>query len=145
MDALPDALRLLLNAAMLLERQNYLGAGPYERSPERTAHANGFKDKNLQTRLGAIPLSVPQVREGGFSPSALEKGRRSERALKLALAEMYVQGVSTRKVAAIAEKLGGFDVSSAQVSRLAAEMDAALETWRWQRRRACATALGGRA
>ena len=129
-DALPEVLRLLLNAAMLLERQKHLGVGPYERNPERAGHANGFKDKTIQTRMGAIPLAVPQVREGGFYPSALEKGQRSERALKLALAEMYVQGVSTRKVAAIAEKLCGFDVSSAQVSRLAAEMDAALEAWR---------------
>ena len=129
-EALPDVLRLLLNAAMLLERQKHLGAGPYERTPERTAHANGFKDKTIQTRMGAVPLSVPQVREGGFYPSVLEKGQRSERALKLALAEMYVQGVSTRKVAAITEKLCGFEVSSAQVSRLAAEMDVALEAWR---------------
>ena len=129
-DALPDVFRLLLNAAMLLERQKHLGAGPYERTSERVAHANGFKDKTIQTRMGAIPLAVPQVREGGFYPSALEKGQRSERALKLALAEMYVQGVSTRKVAAVAEKLCGFDLSSAQVSRLAAEMDAALEAWR---------------
>ena len=130
MDALPDVLRLLLNAAMLLERQKHLGAGPYERTLERTAHVNGFKDKTIQARMGAVPLSVPQVREGGFYPSALEKGQRSVRALKLALAEMYVPGVSTRKVAAIAEKLCGFDVSSTQVSRLAAEMDAALEAWR---------------
>ena len=129
-DALPDVLRLLLNAAMLIERQKHLGAGPYERTSERVGHANGFKDKTIQTRMGAVPLSVPQVREGGFYPSALEKGQRSERALKLALAEMYVQGVSTRKVAAITEKLCGFDISSAQVSRLAAEMDAALEAWR---------------
>ncbi len=129
-DALPDVFRVLLNAAMLIERQKHLGAGPYERTSERAGHANGFKDKTIQTRMGAIPLAVPQVREGGFYPSALEKGQRSERALKLALAEMYVQGVSTRKVAAVAEKLCGFDISSAQVSRLAAEMDAALEAWR---------------
>src|SRR5687768_7169101 len=99
--ALPDALRLLINAAMLLERQKFIGAGPYERSVERQAHANGFKDKTLQTRLGALTVAVPQVREGGFYPQSLDKGVRSERALKLALAEMYVQGVSTRRVAAI--------------------------------------------
>ena len=72
MDALPDALRLLLNAVMLLERQKRLGAGPYERTPERTAHTSGFKDKMIQTRIGSIPLAVPQAREGGFYPSALE-------------------------------------------------------------------------
>ena len=73
---------------------------------------------------------MPQVREGGFYPQALEKGLRSERALKLALAEMYVQGVSTRKVAAITEQLCGFEVSSAQVSRATAELDEQLAGWR---------------
>jgi transposase-like protein len=130
LEALPEAIRLLLNAAMLLERQKFIGAGPYERSTERQAHANGFKDKTLQTRLGTLTLAVPQVREGGFYPQSLEKGVRSERALKLALAEMYVQGVSTRKVAAITEQLCGFEVSSTQVSRAAAELDAVLVAWR---------------
>jgi transposase-like protein len=130
LEALPEAIRLLLNTAMLLERQKFIGAGPYERTAERQAHANGFKDKTLQTRMGAITLSVPQVRAGGFYPQSLEKGVRSERALKLALAEMYVQGVSTRKVAAVTEQMCGFEVRSAQVSRAAAELDAILEAWR---------------
>ncbi len=130
LDALPEAIRLLINAAMRLERQKFLGAGPYQRTPERQAHANGFKDKTVQTRIGALTLDVPQVREGGFYPRSLDKGVRSERALKLALAEMYVQGVSTRKVAAITEQLCGFEVSSTQVSRAAAELDAIFEAWR---------------
>ncbi len=112
MDALPELFRVLLNAAMLFERQNHLGAAPHERTEQRTGHANGYKDKTLATRLGQITVAVPQVREGGFYPQSLEKGTRSERALKLALAEMYVQGVSTRKVAAITEQLCGFEVSS---------------------------------
>jgi transposase-like protein len=128
--ALPDAIALLINAAMQLERQKFIGAGPYERTTTRQAHANGFKDKTLQTRLGAITVAVPQVREGGFYPQSLDKGVRSERALKLALAELYVQGVSTRKVAAITEQLCGFEVSSTQVSRAAAELDAVLAAWR---------------
>jgi putative transposase len=128
--ALPEAIRLLLNMAMLLERQQFIGAGPYERSADRQAHANGFKDKTLHTRLGSVTVEVPQVREGGFYPQSLDKGVRSERALKLALAEMYVQGVSTRKVAAITEQLCGFEVSSAQVSRAAAELDTVLAAWR---------------
>ena len=132
LEALPHAMRLLLTAAMLLERQKFIGAGPYQRSPERQAHANGFKDKTLHTRIGALTLNVPQVREGGFYPQSLEKGVRSERALKLALAEMYVQGVSTRKVAAITEELCGFEVSSTQVSRAAADLDAVLTAWRTQ-------------
>lgn len=125
-----DALRVLLNTAMLIEREKFIGAGPYERSSSRQAHANGFKGKILKTRLGELDLKVPQVREGGFYPNALEKGSRSEKALKLALAEMYVQGVSTRKVAAITEQLCGFEVSSSQVSRASAELDVALEQWR---------------
>ena len=130
LDALPEAMRLLINAAMLLERQTFIGAGPYHRTPERQARANGFQDKTLQTRLGALTVDVPQVREGGFYPQSLEKGVRSERAFKLALAEMDVPGVSTRKVAAITEQLCGFAVSSTQVSRAAAELDAVFEPWR---------------
>jgi putative transposase len=130
LEALPEAIRLLLNTAMLLERQKFIGADPYQRTAERQAHANGFKDKTLQTRMGALTVAIPQVREGGFYPKSLEKGVRSERALKLALAEMYVQGVSTRKVAAITEQMCGFEVSSAQVSRAAAELDSIFEAWR---------------
>ena len=78
LDAIPEAIRLLLNAAMLLERQKHLQAQPYERSEQRQAHANGFKDKTAQTRMGALTVAVPQGREGGFYPSSLEKGRRSE-------------------------------------------------------------------
>lgn len=127
---LPELLRQLLNSCMLLERQQYLGAEPHERTPERQAHANGFKEKTAATRLGEITFRVPQVREGGFHPQSLEVGLRSERALKLALAEMYVQGVSTRKVAAITEQLCGFEVSSTQVSRAAQELDETLSSWR---------------
>ena len=130
LETLPAAIRLLLNAAMRLERQQFIGAGPYLRTPARQAPANGFKDKTVQTRRGALTLDVPQVREGGFYPQSLDKGVRSERALKLALAEMYVQGVSTRKVAAITEQLCGFEVSSTQVSRAAAELDAVFAAWR---------------
>ena len=106
LDALPSLFQVLLNTAMQIERQKHLGAAPHERTEERTGHANGYKDKTLSTSLGQITVAVPQVREvngqgGGFYPQSLERGTRSERALKLALAEMYVQGVSTRKVAAI--------------------------------------------
>jgi transposase-like protein len=84
----------------------------------------------VATRVGKITFDVPQVRESSFYPRSLEKGLRSERALKLALAEMYVQGVSTRKVAAITEQLCGFAVSSTQVSQAAALLDEQLEAWR---------------
>ena len=129
-DALPELLRIVINTAMLAERQKYLGAAPFQRSALRTDQANGFKPKTVKTRAGEVTFAVPQVRHGDFYPQALEKGLRSERALKLALAEMYVQGVSTRKVAAIIETLCGTSVSSAQVSRASAELDAALAAWR---------------
>jgi putative transposase len=130
LDSLPDMIRILVNEAMRIERQSYLGAGPYERTPERRGHANGFKTKKVRTRMGEIAFDVPQVREGGFYPGALEKGLRSERALTLTLAEMYVQGVSTRKVAAITERLCGTSVSSTQVSRAAVLLDEVLEAGR---------------
>lgn len=129
-DFIPELIRLLVNAAMKAERQNYLRAEPYQHSPERQGHANGYKSKTLTTRLGEITFDIPQVREGGFYPQALEKGLRSERALHLALAEMYVQGVSTRKVAAIVEQLCGASVSSTLVSQAAAKLDEGLEAWR---------------
>jgi len=132
LDGLPELIRLLVNEAMRLERQQYLGVVPYQRSPERRGHSNGFKPKTERTRLGEITFAIPQVREGGFFPQALEKGLRSERALTLALAEMYVQGVSTRKVTAIVEKLCGCDVSSSQVSRAAQLLDDTLAAWRQQ-------------
>jgi len=130
MEGLAGAVEILLNAAMRFERSHYLGVGPYERSEERVSQANGFKPKQLDTRLGSLQLQVPQTRDCQFYPQALDRGMRSERALKLALAEMYVQGVSTRKVAAITEKLCGLDVTSSQVSRAAAELDASLSEWR---------------
>lgn len=129
-DALPELIRVLLNTAMQIERQQHLGAGPYERSLERRGHANGYKPKTISTRVGEITCAVPQVREGGFYPQALEKGQRSERALTLALAEMYVQGVSTRKVKAITERLCGAEISSSQVSRAAGLLDETLQAWR---------------
>ncbi len=129
-DFLPELIRIVVNEAMEIQRQQYLGAAPYQRTAERQGHANGFKPKTVKTRLGEITFDVPQVRNGGFYPSALEKGLRSERALTLTLAEMYVQGVSTRKVAAIVEQLCGAAVSSSQVSRASASLDETLEAWR---------------
>lgn len=126
-----EGLRLLVNEAMVQERAAVLNAAPYERTEERLGHANGFKAKTFISRFGPIPLRVPQVRDGvEFYPSALEKGTRSEKALTLALAEMYVQGVSTRKVTKIVEQLCGHSVSSSQVSSCAAKLDVELQSWR---------------
>lgn len=129
-DGMAQALETLLNEAMKLERSAALGAAPYERAESRRGYANGFKPKTVTSRLGKLRLQVPQTRGMAFYPSALERGERSERALKLALAEMYVQGVSTRKVAEITRELCGCDISSTQVSRAAELLDAELEVWR---------------
>lgn len=127
---LPELIRIVVNAAMRAERQQYLGAAPYQRTPERQDQANGYKPKTVKTRLGEITFGIPQVREGGFYPEALEKGLRSERALTMTLAEMYIQGVSTRKVTAILEQLCGTSVSSTQVSKAIALLDETLKAWR---------------
>lgn len=127
LDALPDLIRITINTAMQIEHQQHLGAGPDERSPERQGYTTWYKPKTVTTRVGDITFAVPQVRDGSFYPHALEKGLRSGRVLALALAEMYVQGVSTRKVAAITEQIRGTSISSAQVSRAAAQLDAVLE------------------
>ena len=129
-DGLAEAVTVLLNTAMVAERSEYLGARPYERSDSRSGYANGFKGKTLKTRLGALPLKVPQTRDCEFYPQSLEKGLRSERALLLSIAEMYVQGVSTRRVKRIVEELCGMDVSSSQVSRAAKALDELLADWR---------------
>ena len=130
LDGLGDAVSMLINEAMRLERERHLAVAPYERSPQRQGYANGYKAKTVKSRIGALELAVPQVREGGFYPAALDRGLRSERALKLALAEMYVSGVSTRKVARVTEQLCGFEVSSTEVSRCAAALDEELAAWR---------------
>jgi transposase-like protein len=130
LEAVPEMVRILINNAMQMERSRYLQADEYERTEDRKGHANGYKPKTVKTRIGEITFAVPQVLEGGFYPSALEKGLRSERALLTTLAEMYVQGVSTRKVKAITEELCGVEVSAAQVSRATAQLDAVLQEWR---------------
>jgi putative transposase len=128
---LAEGIRLLVNEAMRVERSQVLQAQPYQRTEARTGHANGFKEKTLTTRLGPITFDIPQVRgDVDFYPRALQKGLRSEQALKLALAEMYVQGVSTRRVAAIVEELCGTSVSSTHVSQCAAQLDTELQAWR---------------
>ena len=92
--AMASAMQTLMNEAMKLERSEFLRASPGERTAERVAHANGFKDKHVRSRVGELLLRVPQVRPlpGGepvsFYPRALERGLGSERALKLAIAEM---------------------------------------------------------
>lgn len=120
----------VVNEAMKLERAKTLQAEPYERTEDRMGYANGFKNKTLALATGKVLLKIPQVRGLEFYPSCIEKGIRSERALKLAIAEMYVKGVSTRRVSDIVEILCGTEVSSSQVSRLAKELDEEATSWR---------------
>jgi transposase-like protein len=129
-DGMAEAMRLMLNECMRIERQQALGVGPYQRGEARHGQANGFKPRSIKTRIGPIELAVPQVRGAKFYPRALERGSRSERALCVALAEMYVQGVSTRKVSKITEELCGCEISSSDVSRATALLDEELERWR---------------
>ncbi len=125
-----DAIAILVNEAMKIERAEALNAEPYERTPARRGYANGFKPKSLNSRPCKLSLQVPQTRSVEFYPSALERGERSERALKLAVAERYFTGVSTRKVVKVTKELWGLDVSSSQVSRAAQQLDEELQAWR---------------
>ena len=135
-DGMAEAMTLLLNEAMKAERSLALGASPSQRTEARRGYANGYKPKRVQTRVGELTLAVPQVRPihpdkpFAFYPSALERGLRSDRALSLAVVEMYVQGVSTRRVQEITKELCGLDSSSTQVSRAAKMLDEHLSAWR---------------
>jgi len=130
-EGIAESMRLIINEAMKLERSEALHAHHYERSEARTGYANGFKNKTVQTRVGPIQLDIPQVRGNvSFYPSAIERGLRSERALNLAICEMYIQGVSTRKVEPILKNLAGINVSREKVSQISKEMDEILEKWR---------------
>ena len=131
MENLGEAISILINEAMKVERSSVLNAHPWQRTDSRTGYANGFKDKTVISKLGKLLLNVPQVRgDVEFYPSALEKGIRSEKALKLAMAEMYIQGVSTRKVTSVLKKLCGLEISSSQVSNASKLLDEELEKWR---------------
>jgi len=122
----------LFNLAMRIERERFLGAGHYERNPERRGYANGTRPKKLDTPAGTVTLQVPKTADHDepFYPQALERGRRSCRAVMLAVAEMYVKGVSNRDAEAVMSKFGLESLSSSQVSRAAKLLDAELEAWR---------------
>ena len=92
-EGLANIAQLLMNTAMLIERENHIGADPYQRAVQRNGHANGFKPRTFQTAIGSLQLAVPQVRSSDtpFRTSLLEKGSRSDRALKSAIATLYVQ------------------------------------------------------
>src|SRR5919202_3430893 len=115
------------------EMTHHIGAAPYERTENRTGHRNGYKPRTLRTRVGTLNLLVPQDREGTFSTRLFSRYQRNEKALCLALMEMYVEGVSTRKVKDVTEELCGASFSKSLVSELAGSLDSELEAWRNRR------------
>ena len=119
--------------AMQIERERFLGAGHYERTPERHGYANGYKPKRIDTPAGTVTVQVPKTaghEDAAFYPQSLERGRRSVRAVMLAVAEMYIKGVSTREVEAVMHEFGIESLSSSQVSRATKLLDGELEAWR---------------
>ena len=140
--AVPKIMEKLWNLAMQAERDAHIGASHYERNICRDGYANGYKPRSYQTLSGKLNLSVPQVRGSSepFYPKTLERGRRSERALAIAAAEMYVQGVSTRRVDTVFKAMGIEHFSAEQVSNATKELDAELANWR-QRPLGCVKVL----
>jgi transposase-like protein len=129
-DWLRELAEWMIQELLDLEFSEFLGAEPYERSEERQGYRNGFRQRELVTRVGRLWLRVPRDREGKFSTELFERYQRSEKALVLALQESYLQGVSTRKVRRITEKLCGVEFSKDQVSRAMQMLDDELEAWR---------------
>jgi transposase-like protein len=127
----PDFYRSLLQPVVqrLLEAQmdECLGAKRYERNGERLGYRSGYYNRTLVTRVGTLELRVPQDRDGRFSTEIFERYQRGEKALVAALVEMYVQGVSTRKVTEITEALCGQSVSASTISRMSKTLDDELE------------------
>jgi putative transposase len=132
-DFLREIVERVLQEMLEAEMTEHIGAAPYERSATRTGHRNGHKPRTLRTRVGTLNLLVPQDREGTFSTRLFSRYQRNEKALVLALMEMYIEGVSTRKVKEITEELCGTSFSKSLVSSLAGSLDSELEAWRMRR------------
>ena len=108
----------------------HLGAEPYERTEERTGLRNGYKNRTLRLKVGSITLKVPQARDGSFHTELFERYQRSERALTLAIVEMWLKGVSTRKVADITDALSSVTFSKSAVSELCKSLDEHVDAWK---------------
>ena len=126
-DFLAPVVQEAVQAILELEMEECLQAGKHERSEQRLGYRSGYYRRRLITRVGTIVLRVPQDRAGHFSTQVFEQYQRSEKALVAALAQMYVQGVSTRKVAAITAELCGHEFSASSISTITARLDAQLE------------------
>ena len=132
-DALRTMVETVVQEALELEFTRFLGAAPHERTDARRGWRNGVRERTLLTRVGTLTLRVPRDRDGAFQPALFARYQRSEQALVLALAEMYVQGVSTRKVSAIIEQLCGTTLAASTVSAATRTLDASLAAWRTRR------------
>jgi len=129
-DAMRQLLQRMIQEVLEAEIQTFLQAESYERTDTRKGYRNGYKPRMLHTRVGTLELLVPKDREGHFRTELFERYQRSEKALMLSIAEMYIQGVSTRKVKKITETLCGLDISKSQVSELSKKLDTEIEAWR---------------
>lgn len=129
-DAFSKLLETILNQVLLAQSAEQLGAGPYERTEDRTAYRNGFRERGLTTRVGTITLNVPRHRNGEFSTSMFERYQRSEQALVLAMIEMVINGVSTRKIEMVTEELCGKSFSKSTVSNLCQRLDPLVAAFR---------------
>lgn len=129
-DVLQELMKTVAQAAIGAQFEEYIGAEHYERSAERKDQRNGFRDRSIDTRMGSIDLRIPRAREGNFTPPLLEYRKRSERALVAAVQEMFISGVSTRKIEKVLQKLGVEHMSKSQVSVLCAELDSQVEAFR---------------
>lgn len=133
-DTVRTSLEWVLQALIETEATARIGAAPHERSESRTAQRNGHRARLLSTAAGDVELKIPKLRTGSFFPSLLERRRRIDRALFAVVMEAWVHGVSTRKVDDLVAALGvGSGISKSEVSRICAELDRDLETFRNRR------------
>ncbi len=119
----------ILNQILQAEMTDHLGASPEERTDDRQGYRNGSYQRKLTTRVGTLELEVPRDREGEFQTALFQRYQRSEKALVLALMQMVVQGVSTRRVKEITTELCGREFSKSTVSRLSKDLDKQVEAW----------------
>src|ERR1039457_7164208 len=129
-DFLRELVQRTVQQVLEAEMTSFLGAESYQRNDARRGWRNAFKPRTLKTRVGELELMVPKDRDGQFQTELFERYQRSEKAFVLALLQMYVEGVSTRKVSAITEALCGLEVSKSQVSALTQKLDAEVAEWR---------------
>ena len=129
-EAFSKLLESILNQVLIAQAANQIGAEPYERNDERMAYRNGFRDRQMTTRIGTITLQVPRLRNGNFDTNLFNRYQRSEQALVLAMIEMVINGVSTRKVTAVTEELCGKTFSRTTISSLCKQLDPIVEAFR---------------